>query len=135
MVRPPDILISLAEAATAQWMMRTAPLVCSAAFATGEAFPAAAESEVIALAIATPVVPLAAAKGVAESGRVAATAPGAVIVPASRKVRVAPAPRRAVTALVAAAFADPLCVVAMKLSPKFKRLNHARSPSDLDSHP
>jgi small-conductance mechanosensitive channel len=52
--RPPLRLISLPEAATAQWMTSVPPEVSSEALAIGEALPAALVSGLMVLAVAVP---------------------------------------------------------------------------------
>ena len=103
-VSPLVMLMSDADAATAQCITNVPPDVCSAALATAEALPAALVSDVIALAVAVPVDD--AAKAVADNGNVATTAPGAATVPVSLKVKLPEAPINAVTAFVAASASD-----------------------------
>ena len=98
------MLMSDAEAATAQCITNVPPDVCRAALATGEALPAALVSDVIALAVAVPVDD--AENAVADKGNVATTAPGAPTVPVNLKVKLPEAPIKAVTALVAASASD-----------------------------
>lgn len=68
------MLMSLADAATAQWAMTVPPDVSSVAFATADAFPVAFVSEVIAFAVAVPLD--AEPNAVAENVNVAAAVPG-----------------------------------------------------------
>jgi hypothetical protein len=77
---------------------------------TAEAFPTAFESEVILLAVATPL--LDAAKGVLENVKVATAVPGDDTVPAKRKTNLGLVPSSATTAFVAASFAALLWVIA-----------------------
>lgn len=99
-VRPFDMLMSLPEPATAQWITTVPPLVCSVAVATGEAFPVAFVSLVMALAVAVPE--LDAPNAVADRLSVATVVPGEPTVPDVRKASLPLAPIRAVTASVAA---------------------------------
>ena len=73
-VKPPVILMSEAEAATAQWITTVPPEVCKVANATGLALPVAAVSGVIELAVAIPDAD--APNAVALKGRVATAVPG-----------------------------------------------------------
>ena len=83
MVRPPVMLMSEAEAATAQCSCTESALVCSVAAATAEALPVALVSLVIALKVSTPVVTD--PQG-SVSVRVATAVPGALTVPVSQLV-------------------------------------------------
>jgi hypothetical protein len=94
------MLMSLALAATAQWMTTVPADVWSVAVATGEALPVALVSAEMALAVAVPVAD--APNAVALSDRVATVVPGADTVPDSRKASFPEAPINAVTASVAA---------------------------------
>jgi hypothetical protein len=100
------MLMSEAEAATAQWITTVPPDVSSVAVATAEAFPVALVSEVIALAVAVPDDD--APNAVADSGKVATAVPSEPMVPASRNFRLPLAPMSAVTASVAAFLAAVL---------------------------
>lgn len=111
MVRPPVILMSLPEAATAQWITTVPAFVSSVAVATGDALPVALVSLEIALAVAVPE--LEAPKAVADKLSDATIAPGAPTVPVSRNRKRPEAPISAVTASVAALRAAVLCVTAM----------------------
>lgn len=99
---------SLADAATAQWITTVPPDVSSVAVATGEAFPAALVSDVIAFAVAVPLD--AAPKAVALKGNVATTVPGEPKVPDNLNFKLPLVPIRAVTASVAALRAAVECV-------------------------
>lgn len=110
-VRPLVILISLALAATAQWITTVPPDVSSVAVATGLALPAALVSLVIAFAVAVPLAD--AAKAVALSAKLATEVPGAPTVPESLNRRRPDAAISAVTASVAALRAAVLCVTAI----------------------
>src|SRR4051812_34717770 len=102
------MLISLAAAATAQWITSVPPEVSIEAVATGEALPVAFVSLLIAFAVAVP--PEDAANAVAERLSVATAVPGAPIVPVRRNLSLPLAPISAVTASVAAFFAAVLWV-------------------------
>lgn len=112
-VNPLVMLMSDADAATAQWITTVPAEVCKVAVATGEAFPVALVSLVIALAVAVPVTE--SPKPSALRLRVATTVPGELTVPVSRKANFPDAPIRAVTASVAAFLAAVVCVTAMVL--------------------
>ena len=103
--------MSLALAATAQWMTTTAAAVSSVALATAEALPVALVSLVIAFAVAVPVA--LAPNAVADSDRVATAVPGADTVPLSRNLSLPDAAMSAVTASVAAFLAAVLWVTAI----------------------
>lgn len=106
------MLMSEPDAATAHWITTVPPDVCSVANATGEAFPAALVSLVMALAVAVPV--LDAAKAVALNGSVATAVPGAATVDGlMRKTKLPLTPISAVTASVAALRAAVECVTAI----------------------
>ncbi len=105
------MLMSLAEAATAQWMTTVPPDVSSVAVATADALPVALVSEVIAFAVAVPVE--LAPNAVALSESVATAVPGELTVPVSRNLSFPDAPISAVTASVAAFRAAVLCVTAI----------------------
>jgi hypothetical protein len=122
-VKPLVMLISLADAATAQWITTVPPEVSSVAVATGEALPVAFVSLVIALAVAVP--PLDAANAVALKPRFATDVPGALTVPVKRKRRRPDAPMSAVTASVAALRAAVLCVTAIFQLLQFGLVNEA----------
>jgi hypothetical protein len=79
--------------------------------ATGEAFPAALVSLVMALAVAVPDAD--APNAVADKLNVATAVPGAPIVPVSLNLSFPLAPISAVTASVAAFCAAVLCVTAI----------------------
>jgi len=102
------MLMSDADAATAQWIISVPPDVCNDALATGEALPVAFVSDVIAFAVATPLDD--APNAVVLSGNVATAVPGDPMVPDSLNTRLPDAPMRAVTASVAAFCADVLWV-------------------------
>lgn len=102
-VRPLVMLMSDADAATAQWITTVPPDVSRVAVATGEALPVALVSLVIALAVAVPEDE--APKAVAESERVATAVPGDPTVPVRRNFSLPDVPISAVTALVAASLA------------------------------
>jgi len=109
------MLMSEAEAATAQWMTTVPPDVSSVAVATGLALPVALVSLVMALAVAVPVAD--APKAVADSGSVATTVPGEPTVPVRRNFRLPDAPMRAVTESVAALRAAVVWVTDIRESP------------------
>ena len=94
------MLMSDADAATAQWITTVPPEVSNVAVATADALPVALVSEVIALAVAVPEDD--AANAVADSGSVATAVPGALTVPDRRNFRFPEVPISAVTASVAA---------------------------------
>jgi hypothetical protein len=94
------MLMSLALAATEQWITTVPAEVWSVAVATGEALPVALVSAEMALAVAVPVAD--APNAVALSDKVATTVPGADTVPDSRNASLPEAPINAVTASVAA---------------------------------
>jgi hypothetical protein len=110
-VSPLVMLISEADAATAQWMTTVPAEVSRVAVATAEALPVALVSEVIAFAVAVPEED--AAKAVALRGKVATAVPGAPTVPDSRSFKLPLAPISAVTASVAASLAAVECVTAI----------------------
>lgn len=99
-VSPFDMLMSEADAATAQWITTVPPDVSKVAVATGLALPVALVSEEMPLAVASPAV--LAGKAVADSGSVATAVPGEPTVPVRRNFKLPDAPMRAVTASVAA---------------------------------
>ena len=100
-VRPLVMLISLALAATAQWITTVPAEVWSVAVATGEALPVALVSAEMALAVAVPLT--AAGNAVALRDNVATTVPGDPTVPDSRNASLPEAPIYAVTALIGGA--------------------------------
>jgi hypothetical protein len=110
-VKPLVMLMSLPEAATAQWITTVPPDVCNVAVATGDALPVAFVSAVIALAVAVPLED--APKAVALSDRVATAVPGEPTVPDKRNTNLPEAPIKAVTASVAALRAAVECVTAI----------------------
>jgi hypothetical protein len=116
-VKPFDRLISLPEAATAQWSTTVPPDVSKVAVDTAVALPAALVSLVIAFAVATPVAD--APNAVADRARLATDVPGAETVPVKRKRKRPDAPISAVTASVAAFLAAVECVVAIIQYPAF----------------
>ena len=81
-VKPLVMLMSDADAATAQWMTSVPPDVSSEAVATGEALPVALVSLVIEFAVAVPL--LDAANAVALNDKVETAVPGDPTVPVSR---------------------------------------------------
>jgi hypothetical protein len=81
------------------------------AVATGDAFPVAFVSLVIAFAVAVPLD--ASANASADSGSVATAVPGLPTVPVRRNTRLPDAPIKAVTESVAALRAAVECVTAM----------------------
>ena len=104
-------MMSLPDAATAQWITTVPPDVSSVAVATGEAFPVAFVSLVIAFDVAVPDED--APNAVALNDRVAAAVPGAPTVPVKRSFNLPDAPMSAVTASVAALRAAVVWVTAM----------------------
>ena len=111
-VRPLVMLMSDAEAATAQWITITAPVAWSVANATGEALPVAFVSLEIAAAVAVP--PEDAPNGVAFKPSVATAVPGdATELGDILNTRLPAAPSSVVTASVAAFFAAVECVTAI----------------------
>ena len=110
-VKPLVMLMSEAEAATAQWITTVPPEVCNVAVATGEALPVALVSAVMALAVAVPVEE--AAKAVVLKESVATTVPGALTVPVNRNASLPEVLINAVTASVAALRAAVECVTAI----------------------
>jgi len=104
------MLMSDADAATAQWITTVPPDVWSVAVATGDALPVAAVSDVMVAAVAVPVAD--APKAVADKLSVATTVPGAPTVPVKRNASLPLAPINAVTASVAALRAAVECVTA-----------------------
>lgn len=73
-VSPFDMLMSEADAATAQWITTVPPDVSKVAVATALALPVALVSEAMAFAVASPAV--LAGKAVADRLRVATAVPG-----------------------------------------------------------
>ena len=113
-VSPLVMLISLADAATAQCITTVPPEVSNVAVATADALPVAFVSDVIAFAVAVPVAE--APNAVADKGNVATAVPGEPTVPVSRNFKLPDAPISAVTASVAAFLAAVLCVTAILFS-------------------
>lgn len=105
------MFISDELAATAQCITTVPPDVSSVAVATADALPVALVSDVIAFAVAVPL--LDAPKAVADSGNVATAVPGAPTVPLKRNLRFPEVPINAVTASVAALRAAVECVTAI----------------------
>lgn len=110
-MRPFDMFMSDADAATAHWSTTVPPEVCNVAVATGDALPVALVSDVIVFAVAVPVEE--APKAVDDNGSVATAVPGEVTVPVSRNTKLPLVLIRAVTASVAALRAAVECVTAI----------------------